>query len=439
MAISQHAQVRTQFRTLSARQLVMMGWGLIIILFGGLTAWSIFAPFEGAVIAQGQVGVATSRQAVQHLEGGIVDEIFVREFDRVEQGDPLIKLDTTQIDSQLLSTEARLFELLGEEARLDAEFYDQDDLEIQREMAEYDDRSKIQGILDEQTDLMQTRRQGIERQIEILQQRVTQYQVRIAGMHREIDTKDTQLALAQDEISRLEKLYENGHASLTRILGLKREKARVEGEKEALSAEIAATKVRIGEAEIEMQQLQQNFREEVQTRSREAKTQIEQLEEERAFLLDKKQRTIIRAPSTGRVIGVQAQTVRGVITPSQAVMFIVPEHDNLVARVQIAPTDIDKISIGQKAVLRFNSFNQNETPQISSTVQDISADVFSVTETGQTYYEVVVEIPMSEIENMPSSLIPGMPVEAMLRTEKRNVISYLLKPLTDSFSRTFRE
>lgn len=428
-----------EFRTFSARQLLVIGWIIVGTVFGGLAAWSILAPFEGAVIAQGQISVESNRQAVQHLEGGIVDEIFVREFDTVEKGQPLLRLDSTQINARLQSLEARLFELLGEEARLNAELNSAETLALRPGLAFIKDAEELEGILEEQSSLMRTRRDGIRKQLSILQQRIAQNEVRISGMEREIETKDVQIGLAGDEIGRLEQLYERGHATLTRILALKREQARVEGDREALISEIAATKVRIGEAEIEQQQLERNFREEVQTRLRDTKTQIAELLEERASLTDRMERTVISAPSSGRVIGVQAHTVGGVITQSQPVMYIVPQDDKLVATIQIQPIDIDKVAVGQPATLRFTSFNQNETPVVKSTVEKISADVFSISETGRTYYEAVIEIDTDDLSTVPTALLPGMPVEAMLTTERRDVLSYLIKPLTDSFSRTFRE
>ena len=168
-------------------------------------------------------------------------------------------------------------------------------------------------------------------------------------------------------------------------------------------------------------------------------TQISELTEERTALVDRSGRLDITAPRSGRVIGIRAHTVGGVIRPSEPIMYIVPENDRLVAKVRISPVDIDKISVGQPAQLRFSAFNQDETPQFAGTVISVSADAIIDETTGAPYYEATVEIPDEALASSKFQLVPGMPVEAMLRTESRNVLSYLVKPLTDSVSRTFRE
>jgi HlyD family type I secretion membrane fusion protein len=175
------------------------------------------------------------------------------------------------------------------------------------------------------------------------------------------------------------------------------------------------------------------------TELRDVQTQISELTEERLALVDRSGRLDIVAPRSGRVLGIRAHTVGGVIRASEPIMYIVPENDRLIAKVRISPVDIDKISVGQRAVLRFSAFNQNETPQFDGRVIAYSADAIIDEATGATYYEAMVEIPDAALKSEKFQLVPGMPVEVMLSTESRNVLSYLIKPLTDPVSRTFRE
>jgi HlyD family type I secretion membrane fusion protein len=221
---------------------------------------------------------------------------------------------------------------------------------------------------------MSARSDNLGTQGVILRQRIDQLNTRIKGMQNEITAKDDQIALVDDEISRFEILMERGQAVITRVLALKRDRARLQGEKDALTSEIAATRVQIGEARSEIARLDQDNTETLLTELRDVQTQISELTEERLALLDRSTRLDITAPRSGRVIGIKAHTVGGVIRSSEPIMYIVPENDQLVAKVRINPIDIDKITTGQPAVLRFSAFNQEETPQFDGRVIAVSAD-----------------------------------------------------------------
>lgn len=421
------------------RQYVFAGWGIVALVFGGLIAWSVFAPFEGAVLTSGQISVESNQQAVQHLEGGIVREIFVRESDAVTEGQKLLSLDATSTDASLLALEARLYGLLGNEARLIAERDGTDQLVLRPGYESFAARPDMQAALAAQETLLKARSANLGTQATILRQRIDQLNTRIAGMQNEITAKDDQIALVDDEIGRFETLMERGQAVVTRILALKRDRARLQGEKDSLVSDIAATRVQIGEARSEIARLDQGNREAVLTELRDVQTQIGELTEQRTALLDRSGRLDILAPRSGRVLGIRAHTVGGVIRASEPIMYIVPENDRLVARVRISPADIDEISIGQRAVLRFSAFNQDTTPTFEGTIIKVSADAFADEATGATFYEAMIEIPDAALNASRFTLLPGMPVEASLTTESRNVLSYLVKPLTDSVSRTFRE
>lgn len=420
-------------------QYLAVGWGIVALVFGGLVAWSVFAPFEGAVLTAGQVSVESNQQAIQHLEGGIVREIYVREADAVTEGQRLLSLDATSTSAALQGLEARLYGLLGTEARLVAERDGSDTLALRSGFEDFAARPDMQAVLASQDGLLKARSDNLGTQGTILRQRIDQLNTRISGMQNEITAKDDQIALVDDEISRFETLMERGQAVITRVLALKRDRSRLQGEKDGLLSDIAATRVQIGEARSEIARLSQDNTEDLLTQLRDVQTQISELTEERTALLDRSGRLDITAPRAGRVIGIRAHTVGGVIRPSEPIMYIVPENDRLIAKVRISPVDIDKISVGQPATLRFSAFNQDETPQFDGTVIAISADALLDEASGATFYEAMVEIPDSALANSKFQLLPGMPVEAMLRTESRNVLSYLVKPLTDSVSRTFRE
>tara|TARA_R110001606_G_scaffold366369_1_gene521510 strand:+ start:628 stop:1887 length:1260 start_codon:yes stop_codon:yes gene_type:complete len=418
---------------------LLLGWSVILAVFGGLVLWSIFAPFEGAVLTSGQIAVESNQQAIQHLEGGIVREIFVQEADYVEAGQKLISLDATTADAGLQALEARLFELLGAEARLLSERDNDPSLTIRPQFSDLAKSAAMALILRDQEALRDAREQNRSTQITILNQRMSQLSTRINGMQNEIRSKDRQMELLADEVGRFEELIARGNATVTRVLALQRDLSRLEGEKDALLSEIAATRVQIGETRSEITRLDQGYREDVLTELRDIQTQIGELSEQRIASLDRQSRLDILAPRAGRVIGIRTHTVGGVISPSEPVMYIVPENDRLVAKVRIMLSDIDQIHVGQSATLRFSAFNQESTPQVDGAVTKISADAIVDPNTGMPYYEAIVGIPEEALGTDEIPLLPGMPVDAAVKTGSRSVLSYLVKPLTDSVARTFRE
>ncbi|MEL7453137.1 MAG: HlyD family type I secretion periplasmic adaptor subunit [Pseudomonadota bacterium] len=421
------------------KRFFQIGWALIAFVFGGLVAWSIFAPFEGAVLTSGTISVESNRQAIQHLEGGIVGEIRVKEGDRVETGETLIVLDGTATAARLSSVEARLFELVGQETRLIAERDGVDDLALGIQYADLAARSEIQSILASQKELMAARATSRSTQVALLKQNMLQLRRRVDGLTNEITANQVQSDLIAEEVAGLEDLLARGLSPRSRVLALKRDNARLEGEREALISEVATTRIQIGEAEIEVNQLTDGFLEMVLTELRDVQTQIAELSEQRVSAMDQLRRLEINAPRAGRVLGVQTHTIGGVIGPGDPIMHIVPENDTLVALVRIAPQDIDKVSAGAEATLRFPAFSANATPEVQGAVSKVSADALQDVNTGALYFEGVIEIPDARLVDQTFQLLPGMPVDAQVRTESRTVLSYLLKPLGDAMSTTFRE
>lgn len=416
-----------------------LGWSVIGVVFGGLMLWSIFAPFQGAVFAQGSISVESNRQAIQHLEGGIVSELYVREGDRVGQGDALLRLEDTPIKAQLSSIEARLFEFIGQEARLAAERDGSSIATLDPAYANLKDRAELRRIIASQNELMVARAASKSTQIKLLNQNVSQLRERLQGLQNEIRAKETQSRLVDEEVEGLETLLSKGLSPKTRVLELKREQARLNGDREALVSQVATTRIQISDVEIEINQLTEGFRELVLTEMRDVQTQIAELTEQRVATLDRLSRLIITSPRAGRALGVQAHTIGGVIESGQPIMYIVPENDELIALIRIATHDIDKVIVGNEAVLLFPAFNLSATPEVKGIITKVSADALQDPATGAFYFEGVVEIPKGRLANQNFPLQPGMPVDARVLTEDRSVISYLLKPLGDAMSKTFRE
>lgn len=429
-------------RPASVSFFMKLGFGAVAAIFGGVLLWSIVAPIDGAVIASGRVVVESNRKAIQHLEGGIIDEILVREGERVEADEVLVKLEDTLSAANLALIDGQLSELYARRARLEAERDGEDapaaPRGVEAVLADASFAEKFAG----QKGLFEARRRTRVTQVNLLSERFVQQNERITGLEAQIASLREQRALIEDELAAVRDLYEKGFAPLTRLRALERESTRLAGERGALRASVAEATSIIAEANLEIERLREAVREEAITELRDLEVSVTELEERRIAAVAALDRTEIRAPQAGRVLGLSVHTVGGVIAPGAPLMEIVPFGDRLQVAARVAPQDIDKVRAGQETLVRFSAFGARQTPEATGVVKTVSADSFVDETTGIPYFLVVVDIPQGEeLETLlaGAALVPGMPVEAFIRTGSRPAISYLLKPLTDSLARSMRE
>ena len=426
----------------SAAFFTRLGVGVIAAVFGGITIWSVAAPIDGAVIAAGQVVVETNRKAVQHLEGGVIGAIHVREGDRVEAGAVVARLDDTMQKANLGLIDGQLTELYARRARLEAERDRLDEMAPPRGAPEILGASLFSAKMAGQQQLFDARRATRRMQTALLEERIVQQNERIGGLGAQIASLRDQNRLITDELAGVRDLHAQGFAPLTRVRELEREAKRLGGERGAFQASVAEAESIIAEARLEIERLREAGREEAITELRDAEVSISELEERRIAALDALRRTEILAPQSGRVLGLAVHTIGGVIAPGAPLMEIVPENDRLQVAAQVAPQDVDKLRPGQETLVRFSVFGSRRTPETDGTVSRISADAMTDDVTGLSYYLVIIDIPegedLSTLLN-GANLVPGMPVETFIRTGAKPAISYLLKPLTDSMARSMRE
>ena len=417
-----------------------VGGVVVVVLVIGLGGWASFASIAGAVIAQGVVGVDGKPKTVQHLDGGIVDELLVRDGDRVKAGDALIRLDDTLLRSNYLIIENRLYEAKARRARLMAERDDAETLTRPDGFQDALDNPEIHKIFDGQQKLFMARRATRSGQIEQLRQRVVQLGNQIEGLEAQKDSKQTQLALIREELGGIKDLHEKGHAPKTRVLELERASVSLEGEIAELQAEVARTLNAIGEAELQILQINHDWREAVLAELRETASQIKDLQEQYITAKAQLGRIEIKASVSGLVHNMTMHTVGGVISAAEPVMHIVPVNERLVIEAKVEPQHIDQVYPGQEALLRLSAFNQRTTPELNGAVIKVSAERLQDPATGFSYYAAKIEIPENELAQLNGlTLVPGMPVEAFIQTGERTALSYLLKPLTDQIRRAFRE
>ena len=416
------------------------GYAMLCVLVLGFGGWSAFASISSAVIATGQVAVESNTKTLQHLEGGIVSEILVAEGDPVKRGQPLIRLDGTETQVQLGIVRGRIDELLAKQARLVAERDGLNEIEFPFEIAYRSMEHSIESIMSGQKRLFASRRATLTGQKEQLKEKIVQLDKEIAGLESQLKAEEAQAELIGSELGDLMGLREQGLVPESRILSLKREAAKIEGERGQHVAQIARIKGRISETRLQIIQIDQEARTEVLNEITDVEAQLAELTEKRVAAEEQLRRIEIRAPQSGLVHQMLVHTIGGVIGPGQELMQIVPNNERLVVEARLEPRDIDQVTVNQAAVAKFSAFDQRSTPEIKGFVKRIAADLTQDPVTGQQYYSVRIEFDEQQRARLGENvLVPGMPADIFIATGARTPMNYLLQPLTDQIMRAFRE
>ncbi len=418
-----------------------LGLFFLLLLVGGIGGWAAFASLQGAVIASAQITVKSNLKRVQHLEGGIVSEILVKDGDKVEAGQTVLRLDTTKDLANLASLDANLNEQLARKARLSAERDKKQTITFPEMLVKKAENSaEIAKILKGQNNLLKARQASISGQTSQLKQRTEQLNEAIKGITAQVASKKSQLTFIRKELTDLQSLQDKGLVPQNRILALQREEARLQGEAGELVASTARTKVQISETEIQILQVEKDHLSSILTELRETTTQANQLTEQRTALADKLKRMTIIAPKSGIIHQLAVHTIGGVVAPGDPVLMIVPQNSELIFAARVNPQDIDQVFKGQKANVHLSAFDQRTTPEVTGVVTLVSAETTQDQPNTPPYYKVHVELPkdqMARIKNI--ELVPGMNAEVFIQTKSRLVFEYLLQPLTDQIRRTMRE
>lgn len=410
------------------------------VLLLGLGGWSALAEFSGAVIAQGQMVVDTNAKKIQHPTGGVVSEIRVREGSKVEQGDVLFRLDEIQTRANHAIIVKALDDLTARQAREEAERDDKFSISFPQELLDrMGDPSVARAVNGErlQFSVRRQTRDGLRKQ---LRERITQLENEVAGHESQIIAKVNQLEWITKELEGVYALWKKNLVQYARVTALEREKERLHGERGQLIAAIAATKAKIAETEIQILQIDQEMRTEVGRDLAEIRGRISELSERKVAVEDQLKRIEVRAPQSGTVHQLSVHTVGAVIAPGEQTMLIVPNTESLSVEARIQPQDIDQLHIGQPAALRFSSFAQRTTPELTGVVSRVSADTSEDTRTGMRFYIARITISAEEVAKLRNAnLVPGMPVEAFIQTTPRTVFTFFIKALTDQVAHAFRE
>jgi len=423
----------------SAKRPLILGLAALLILVGGFGTWAVMAQITGAIIATGQIEVDRNRQVVQHPDGGVVEEIIIDEGDNVAAGDLLIRLDPSVLTSELAVVEGQLFEVLARRGRLEAERDGAEDIQFSDLLLA--GNGPAQDLMEGQTRLFKARQESVESATEQLTQQRAQIASQLDGISAQRDAIEAQRALIAEELADQQSLLERGLAQASRVLALQRDEADLLGRIGELTASAAQAGERMTEIDIQILGLTTTQREDAITQLRDLQFNELELSERRRTLQQQLDRLDIRAPVSGIVYGLQVFAPKSVIRAADPVMFLVPQDRPLVIATQVQPTDIDQIFVGQDVTLRFSAFDQRRTPELKGNVTLVSADAFQDEGSRLSYYRAEVQLNEGEVDRLPAdmTLIPGMPVEAFVRTADRSPLDYLIKPLSDYFSKAFRE
>ena len=416
-----------------------LGLALVLVCLGGFGAWAVSAELAVSVIAPGRVTVASAKKTVQHLEGGIVQRLEVEDGDRVEEGETLLVLDDTRVESRLQIARSQYLINRAAEVRLMAEQAGEETLRFPSELRD-PDQARLEQLTAVQRGLFHARREALDGALASLDQQTEQLHRRIEGRESMIRVSREQLTSLREDADAYRSLFKDGLGDNRRLRELEREILQYQGEIEQHRTEIARLRSRISENDLQKRVRIQEFRQEVGERLRETRRQIADAEERLTALRDQRRRTTITAPVAGTVVGLAVHTRGAVIEPGTTILEIVPRGEDFVVEARVADSDIDHVYPGQDAEIRFSAFNQGRSRVIEGTVQRVSADSFEDEATGRRYYEVRIRVSEVERETLPEGmrLMTGMPAEVRLHTTSRTLASYLVKPVTDMLTRALR-
>jgi len=421
---------------------VLIGSVVVFLFFGVLGAWAAFVPLAGGAIAPGTVSPDGSLKTVQHLEGGIIRELLVKDGDRVNLGDPLVVLEETQAKANFEVLNGQRRALAASRARLEAEQTEAETIAFPDWLTtEAQGDASAQKVIESETSLFNSRRETQDGTTRILEQRVAQLEEEIKGFTSQIESDKIQISLIEEEVTAVEALVRKGLERRPRLLGLQRRQAEISSAMSGREAAIARARQQIGETEIRIGTARSQFMDEVATRLTETRTRLASVEEEIAARRDVLDRTVIEAPVAGIVVGRRFSTPGGVVRPGDTLLDIVPEGGNLQIDARVAPTDIDIVHPGLTAKVHLLSYSQRALPAVDGTVQTVSADSLEDERTGERYYRAQVLIDAQNLAEAGDNiqLTPGMPADVLIVTGERTLLSYLSQPIRDSFRRSFRE
>lgn len=426
---------------------VKAGLWIVFAFFGVFLGWAAIVRVDAAVTARGKVVVSGDRQQVQNKTGGVIKKMLVHEGDVVTKGQVLIELAGDESQASTESYTAQYISLKTQEARLLAEEVGAASFAEPAEFAKYTgaDRALVDQAMLVQRRAMQARRQALGAQLSVLAQQQAQSRETIQGTQERLAANQKQQQLTGEELAGVKSLNEKGYAPGTRVRSLESSLAGLQGDNGSLHADIAQANAVIGESQMRAVSLRRQNDQDIVTELRDTQSKLANIQP----MLDAAQtefsRTQVRAPVSGKVMGLITTTEGAVVTPGQKIMDIVPDDEPLVIETLVSPQDGDDIRPGQVAQIRFTSLHERDMPELTGKVLDVSGDSFQDQKTGESFYKARVEVTgkslaaIARVRGRKDVVRPGLPVEVVVPVRERTVLGYLLEPINETFWRSFHE
>ncbi|MEQ8814136.1 MAG: HlyD family type I secretion periplasmic adaptor subunit [Thalassobaculum sp.] len=421
---------------------LIAGYAVILIFFGGFGGFAAFAPLHSAVLAPGELRVDNERKVVQHADGGVITEIFVREGQRVKEGEVLARVDSTRVNAQANALRKRYLSALAERARLVAERDGLQEIQLPQEVRKAESDPEIAEIIEGERRLFETRRESQRGQTALFLGQIDQAKTQIEGVTREREAIEEQLGLIEQELNSVRELYEKGLERLPRLLLLKRNQAALKGQLARADGNLAQLGKQIGETELRIVQMQRDFQLEVAHRLGLVVDQIQSMSEDLPVVSASVRRVDLRAPRSGRVIDLSVHTVGQVIQSGQPILQIVPEDEDLVVIARIKPRDIDALNEGITHVqVRLTAFSQRFMHPVEAELESVSDDVVQEANGSAPYYRAILRLDPESRQRIlqDNKLTSGMPAMAMIGVGEKTLLRYLLDPILRSIEESLRE
>jgi HlyD family secretion protein len=414
---------------------------IVGVFLVGFLIWAAVSPIDSATSAMGMVRVEANRKVIRHLGGGTVKGIFVREGQRVAPGQILLTLSDVQPRMTTDVVQNQYDTYMAQSARFSAEANGRRSVVYPAELTSRSSDPRVAGIMRDQDLLFSTRLQFFESQNDILNQRVEQIQTQIQGVQAQIDALDDSVKLTNEELAGYQTLYEKGYAPKTLILRYQRSLADLAGRRGGLVSDLNRLKQQVGESRYQIAAQKDQRISQAADGLRQMQSGLEEARPRLTAATQLLNDSVVRSPVDGYVLSLSQHTVGGVVAPGDLLMEIVPADSPMVVQVEIRPQDIDHVRIGMKAKVRLLAFNSRKVPPLVGVVRTVSADQLENSKTGRAYFIAELTIAPSELSKLPkgSRLTPGMPAQAMIVTGRKTILSYVISPLTDTIGDALRE
>ncbi|MCV6547739.1 MAG: HlyD family type I secretion periplasmic adaptor subunit [Cohaesibacter sp.] len=427
-------------KSFSPNPYIVVGYLTVFLVFGVFGTWAMTAPLASGVVASGTVSIEGNRKTVQHLEGGIISKIAVKEGDFVEIGAPLLELDDTQALGNYSVWKSKFLSLKAQEARLLSESSNNKTIDFPTELLE-DPSDELATMMKLQEKLFQDRLKTRNGQIAILEARIGQLNRVEKGFNNQMIALNDRAVSMQEELDRLKKGRKLGVVATNQLSRMTRDYYELQSDRAKVEADIAKTKETISETHLQILQTKQEFSERAVSEYKDTRDQLREVEEKTRIAQNVLKRTIVRAPIRGKVQSLRVHTQSGVIRPADPLMDIVPTDDDLIINSRVRPIDIDNIHPDADVEVRFAAFSNKTTPVIMGKITVLSKDVIeSQNGNDEPYYLALVKVSEEEIpEELKGRLVAGMPADVVVSTGDRTLVEYLIKPLLDSFYKGMKE